>query len=322
MSEETEQLHATIAAQEKELAVLRQAYVVITAKHRAALTALRLRVVNATGATKRAANAAAKAATEAENAAVEASKILAKATKEAEAQASAKVAIVKAAVAKAKAEAAEAAEAEAMASEAAEAAVTALDTDLDQIRNLESLLSICMTCKKIRTASNTWDQLEKYLSEHSGAAFSHGVCPECMARTTTEPSATPVCGKAKHILYVDDEECLVHLVKIFLTQAGFRVSGYTDPREALAAARADPHQFDLVVTDYKMPHLSGLDVAQALKDIRADLPVVLASGYITEEVRAKAPAAGICGLIEKPRTIEGLCEAVVIFANAKIKTAS
>ena len=67
---------------------------------------------------------------------------------------------------------------------------------------------------------------------------------------------------------------------------------------------------------------AGLDVAQALKDIRADLPVVLASGYITEEVRAKAPAAGICGLIEKPSTIEGLCEAVVIFANAKIKTAS
>ena len=186
MSEETEQLHATIAAQEKELAVLRQAYVTITAQHRAALTALRLRVVNATGATKRAATAAAKAAAEAENAAFVASEMVAKATREAEAQALEKVAIVKAAVAKARAEVAEAVEAEAAASEAAEAAVTALDTDLGRIRDLEGLLSICMTCKKIRTERNTWDQLEKYISEHSDAVFSHGICPECVERTMKE----------------------------------------------------------------------------------------------------------------------------------------
>jgi YesN/AraC family two-component response regulator len=58
----------------------------------------------------------------------------------------------------------------------------------------------------------------------------------------------------------------------------------------LAGARADPGQFDLAVTDYNMPGMSGLDMAQALKEIRADLSVVLESGYITEELRQKAPA--------------------------------
>jgi CheY-like chemotaxis protein len=58
-------------------------------------------------------------------------------------------------------------------------------------------------------------------------------------------------------------------------------------------------------------------VAQALKEIRADLPVVLASGYITEELRAKAPAAGIRELIHKPNTVDDLCEAVVHYANAQ-----
>jgi len=71
-----------------------------------------------------------------------------------------------------------------------------------------------------------------------------------------------------------------------------------------------------------MPHLSGLDVAQALKEIRPDLPVVLASGYITEELRAMAPAAGIRDLIYKPNTVDDLCAAVAHYANAQGKIAS
>ena len=124
------------------------------------------------------------------------------------------------------------------------------------------------------------------------------------------PDITPVDGRGKHVLYVDDEEAIVFLVKRMLERQGFRVSAYTAPQEALAAARANPDQFDLVVTDYKMPGLSGLELAHALREIRPDLPVVLASGYITEELRAKAPDAGIRELIYKPNTVEDLCEAV------------
>ena len=58
-------------------------------------------------------------------------------------------------------------------------------------------------------------------------------------------------------------------------------------------------------------------MARALKEIRADLPVVLASGYITEELRQNAPAAGISELIYKPNTVEDLCQAVARFANAQ-----
>ncbi len=129
--------------------------------------------------------------------------------------------------------------------------------------------------------------------------------------------ASPVQGSSKHVLYVDDEEAIVFLMKRLLGRQGFRVSGYTDPEEALAAARANPDQFDLAVTDYNMPGMSGLEVAEALKHIRPDLPVVLASGYITEELRAKAPAAGIRELIYKPNTVDDLCGAIVRYANAQ-----
>jgi len=127
---------------------------------------------------------------------------------------------------------------------------------------------------------------------------------------------TRVHGAGKHVLYVDDEEAIVLLMKCLLERQGFRVSGNTDPHAALAAARADPEQFDLAVTDYNMPGMCGLEVAYARQEIRVDLPVVLASGYITEELRAKAPAAGIRELIYKPDTVDSLCEAVARVVNA------
>jgi CheY-like chemotaxis protein len=140
---------------------------------------------------------------------------------------------------------------------------------------------------------------------------------EVPAETESVKSPTRVQGGGKHILFVDDEEGLVRLMQRLLVGQGFRFSGYDDPREALNAVRANPGQFDLVVTDYNMPHISGLELAQAVKAIRADLPIILASGYITEELRAKAPAAGIRELIYKPNTVDDLCDAVARYANAQ-----
>jgi PAS domain S-box-containing protein len=123
------------------------------------------------------------------------------------------------------------------------------------------------------------------------------------------PDFSPATGN-RHVLYLDDEEALVFLITRMLERLGYRVSGYTRAEEALAAVRADPGQFDLVVTDLNMPGLSGLEVARELARLRPDLPVVLASGYITEELRTAAPQAGIRHLIYKPDTVEELCAVV------------
>jgi PAS domain S-box-containing protein len=133
---------------------------------------------------------------------------------------------------------------------------------------------------------------------------------------TQAPDGAPAHGQGRRILYVDDDEAIVFLMTRLLERQGYRVSGYTDPQAALAAVRAEPQAFDLVVTDYNMPGLSGLEVARALQEIRADLPVALASGYITEELRAQAPAAGVLELVYKPNTVEELCEVVARLAKA------
>ncbi|MFH1026583.1 MAG: hypothetical protein V1791_01135 [Pseudomonadota bacterium] len=48
-----------------------------------------------------------------------------------------------------------------------------------QVRHLEGVIPICMYCKKIRDDGNSWQQLERYISDHSEAFFSHGICPTC-----------------------------------------------------------------------------------------------------------------------------------------------
>jgi Fe2+ or Zn2+ uptake regulation protein len=48
-----------------------------------------------------------------------------------------------------------------------------------RIRTLEGFLLICANCKKIKNQEEQWEQIEQYITEHSHAQFSHGICPEC-----------------------------------------------------------------------------------------------------------------------------------------------
>jgi PAS domain S-box-containing protein len=119
-----------------------------------------------------------------------------------------------------------------------------------------------------------------------------------------EPLDCP--GQGQRVLYIDDDEIMLLLVQRLLERMGYEATCSQQPHEAIAMVRMQPDAFDLVVSDFNMPHCSGLDVARALASIRADLPVVITSGYITPEMRADAQAIGVCGLIHKENTLEDL----------------
>lgn len=55
-----------------------------------------------------------------------------------------------------------------------------------EIRQLKTLIPICMYCKKIRDDSDYWEQMENYIHDHTGSDFSHGICPECYAKFMAE----------------------------------------------------------------------------------------------------------------------------------------
>ena len=114
-------------------------------------------------------------------------------------------------------------------------------------------------------------------------------------------------GLGKHIMYVDDDEALLFLVKRVLGKRGFEVSIFLDPREAMAALRERPLNYDLLITDYNMPGYSGLEVLQEARLIHPELPIALASGYVTPDIEKSALAAGARALIYKPNDVEEMC---------------
>lgn len=112
------------------------------------------------------------------------------------------------------------------------------------------------------------------------------------------------------MIYIDDDEAMVFLVERMLGDLGYRVSGFTDADAGLAALRANADEFDLVVSDYNMPGLSGLDIAREVAQWCPGLPVLITSGHITEALKAGAAAAGVREVIYKPNTVDALCAAI------------
>ena len=55
-----------------------------------------------------------------------------------------------------------------------------------KVKHLEGIIPICMYCKKIRDDEASWQQLEKYITEHSEALFSHGICPDCLEKVSAD----------------------------------------------------------------------------------------------------------------------------------------
>jgi CheY-like chemotaxis protein len=78
------------------------------------------------------------------------------------------------------------------------------------------------------------------------------------------------------------------------------VAAYTRSTEALAAFRAAPHQFDLVITDQTMPTMTGEALTRALRDIRPDLPIILCTGFSHTMTKDKAAALDIDAFLMKP----------------------
>src|SRR5206468_1530900 len=107
-----------------------------------------------------------------------------------------------------------------------------------------------------------------------------------------------------------DNEALVSAMVRSLSRRGYRVSGYSAPEKALPALRAAPQSYDVVVSDYIMRGLSGLDVAREAAAIRPDLPVVIFSGHIDEELRSSARALGVRRLLGKLDAPDELLEAI------------
>jgi PAS domain S-box-containing protein len=108
--------------------------------------------------------------------------------------------------------------------------------------------------------------------------------PACVDTERKEPSVQSVAvGRGERVLVVDDEKSVGSFVGVRLEQLNYQVEVFNDPRDALAAIRAMPAKYAVLVTDLTMPHLTGRDLVRAARIVRPDLPAVIMSGYGSDD---------------------------------------
>ena len=139
---------------------------------------------------------------------------------------------------------------------------------------------------------------------HFPATGQSAAAPVQIGRVTDEAT----CGL--RVMYIDDDESVRFVVTRMLAKRGYLVQGYPDALQGLAALRADGSAFDLIVTDVNMPAMSGLELAVIVHAERPDVPVALASGYVTDELRTQAAAAGVQEIIFKAHVADDFCDAL------------
>jgi len=137
-------------------------------------------------------------------------------------------------------------------------------------------------------------------SPGEGAAFS--IYFPILKQTRSAPVRMLDIGTTgnEHILLVDDEVTLTELGKELLQRMGYRVTACTDSVVALDRFQKQPYEFDLVITDMTMPHLTGDLLAERLIAVRPDIPIVICTGYSQKVTQEMIDRLGIRALVLKP----------------------
>ncbi|OKO81677.1 hybrid sensor histidine kinase/response regulator [Bradyrhizobium sp. AS23.2] len=126
---------------------------------------------------------------------------------------------------------------------------------------------------------------------------------DLLPRRQAPNTAPAVAGNGTSVLLVDDNIELANFAADGLTELGYSITLVDNATDALAELVLDAHRFDVVFSDVVMPGMTGLDLAQAIRDRGIDVPVVLTSGY--SEALSQDGVAGF-DLVQKPYSIEEL----------------
>ncbi len=155
---------------------------------------------------------------------------------------------------------------------------------------------------------------EGYISvactEGQGAVFTVYLPLLSSGQEATPAQAVLASGGSGRILFIDDDKTLAHMGQQMLEVLGYTVTAMTDSIKALSFFKEQPDAFDLVITDYTMPGMTGTELVECLRQLRPDIPVVLYTGYNEMITSEKADALGIQEFLYKPLSMNMLAEAV------------
>jgi PAS domain S-box-containing protein len=130
---------------------------------------------------------------------------------------------------------------------------------------------------------------------------------------TVEKSIVRGSGR---ILFVDDEPSIAAIYQKALSRLGYQVAVETSSLQALARFKAAPREFDLLVTDYTMPEMTGLQLAAEIRRLHSQIPMILCTGYSEETTQEKLQACGIANLLMKPTSVGDLAGKIASLLKA------
>lgn len=117
-------------------------------------------------------------------------------------------------------------------------------------------------------------------------------------------------GDGERIMVIDDEWPIVEMMKITLRQLKYKPDGFVSCRDALEVFRKNPGHYQLIITDLSMPHLSGLEVAKKILEIRPDMPILLCTGYVDQAFGKMIESVKFSEVLMKPVLQKDAAEAI------------
>lgn len=117
-------------------------------------------------------------------------------------------------------------------------------------------------------------------------------------------------GHGARVMLVDDDDQVRNSVARILRQAGCSIVPMSSAHDAINALGKPGEEFDLIITDFTMPGMSGLELAETLAQMRREIPVVLVSGYLDDATMSRAEAVGITRVLDKPVSRQTLLEVI------------
>ena len=125
---------------------------------------------------------------------------------------------------------------------------------------------------------------------------------QALQHTASKPRKT----SEKRVLFVDDEPAITEMASHILAHSGYRAMFFIDGNEALEYFRGHPYDFDIIITDLKMPRISGSELASRCAEINPNIPIILTTGFSEKISLASCRQWGVTTVITKPFSIQQL----------------